>query len=108
MSLDAARTAPRPGRPTDQEVRERLDHARATLLIQLRALGDTGRIADDHLTATQKAAIAGVLKEIDDAFARVEDGTYGTCLGCAESVPAERLEILPYTGHCVACRRRAA
>jgi RNA polymerase-binding transcription factor DksA len=48
-----------------------------------------------------------VLEEIEEAFARIEDGTYGTCLGCARPVPAERLEILPYTRHCVACRRRA-
>ncbi|MEU1532402.1 TraR/DksA C4-type zinc finger protein [Streptomyces fagopyri] len=107
MSLDATRTEPRRDRPTSQEARRRLDHARGTRLIQLRALTDTGQTVEDHLTSAQKQSIERVLKEIDAAFARVEDGTYGTCLGCAKSVPAERLEILPYTRHCVACQHRA-
>ncbi|MFC5201672.1 MULTISPECIES: TraR/DksA family transcriptional regulator [Streptomyces] len=107
MSLDVTRTEPRRDRPTVQEARRRLEHARGTRLIQLRALTDSGPAADDHLTSAQKYSIERVLKEIDAAFVRIEDGTYGTCLGCARSVPAERLEILPYTGHCVACLRRA-
>ncbi|MFG2477763.1 TraR/DksA C4-type zinc finger protein [Streptomyces fagopyri] len=107
MSLDATRTEPRRDRPTAQEARLRLDHARGTRLIQLRALTDTGQTVDDHLMSAQKHSIERVLKEIDAAFVRIEDGSYGTCLGCAKSVPAERLEILPYTRHCVACQRSA-
>ncbi|MFJ5272629.1 TraR/DksA C4-type zinc finger protein [Streptomyces sp. NPDC088358] len=107
MSLDATRTEPSRDRPTAQEARRRLEHARGTRLTQLRALTGTGLTVEDHLTSAQKHSIERVLKEIDAAFARIEDGTYGTCLGCAKSVPAERLEILPYAGHCVACRRRA-
>ncbi|MEV0322768.1 TraR/DksA C4-type zinc finger protein [Streptomyces sp. NPDC050658] len=93
---------------TAHEVRLRLEHARDTRLTQLRALGETESSADDHLLGTQKAAMERVLKEIDAAFARLQDGSYGTCLGCAEPVPAERLEILPYTRYCVACQHRAA
>ncbi|MFD8418012.1 TraR/DksA C4-type zinc finger protein [Streptomyces sp. NPDC059466] len=107
MSLDATRTEPRRDRPSAQEARRRLEHARGTRLIQLRALTDTGLTVDDHLTSAQKHSIEQVLKEIDAAFARVEDGTYGTCPDCAKPVPAERLEILPYAHHCVACLRRA-
>jgi hypothetical protein len=108
MSSDTARTAPRAEHPTLHEARLRLDHARGTRLVQLRALTETGQSADDHLLSTQREAIERVLKEIDEAFARIEDGTYGVCLGCAKPVPAERLEILPYTRHCVSCRRGAA
>ncbi|WP_432084255.1 TraR/DksA C4-type zinc finger protein [Streptomyces sp. WAC 04229] len=111
MSLDAPRTEPRteprPERLTADDARLRLDHARTTRLIQLRALDESGQ-ADDQPMAAQQAAIERVLKEIDEAFARVEDGTYGACLGCGKPVPGERLEILPYTLYCVACQRRAA
>ncbi|MFG2881754.1 TraR/DksA family transcriptional regulator [Streptomyces sp. NPDC048297] len=103
MSLDATRAALHP-----HESRQRLEHARATRLAQLQALNETGQTAEDHLLSVQKAAIQRVLKEIDHAFARLQDGTYGTCLGCAKPIPAERLEILPYTGHCVSCQRRTA
>ncbi|MEE1752813.1 TraR/DksA C4-type zinc finger protein [Streptomyces sp. SP18CS02] len=103
MSLDVSRAEAHP-----HEAHGRLEHARSSRLAQLRALEETGQTADDHLLSTQKTAVERVLKEIEEAFARIEDGTYGICLGCAKPVPAERLEILPYTRYCVACRRRAA
>jgi RNA polymerase-binding transcription factor DksA len=107
VSLDAPRTEPRPERLTAHEARQRLEHARSTRLTQLQALGEGGQ-ADDQLMAAQKDAIERVLKEIDAAFARIDGGSYGTCLGCGKPVPGERLEILPYTRYCVACQRRAA
>ncbi|WP_077801543.1 TraR/DksA C4-type zinc finger protein [Streptomyces sp. JHA26] len=106
MSLDASRIEPRPERLTAHEARQRLEHARNTRTTQLQALGESSQ--DDQLMSAQKTAIERVLKEIEEAFARVENGTYGTCLGCGKSVPGERLEILPYTRYCVACQRRAA
>ncbi|SEB82286.1 transcriptional regulator, TraR/DksA family [Streptomyces sp. PAN_FS17] len=111
---DAARTPgagiadPRPGRLTAHEARQRLEHARNSRLAQLQALSETGQNADDHLLSTQAEAIQRVLKEINEAFARIDDGSYGACLGCSKPVPAERLEILPYTRYCVPCQRRAA
>ncbi|MFD7992670.1 TraR/DksA family transcriptional regulator [Streptomyces mexicanus] len=103
MSLDVPRTDPHL-----HEARRRLEHARSSRLTQLQALEETGHTTDDHLLSAQRTAIERVLKEIEEAFARIEEGTYGTCLGCGKPVPAERLEILPYTRHCVACGRRAA
>ncbi|MFI7345978.1 TraR/DksA C4-type zinc finger protein [Streptomyces sp. NPDC049936] len=107
MSPDAPRPEPSPRRTTADEARLRLDHARTSRLTQLRALGENGW-TDDLSTASQQSAIEDVLKEIDEAFARVEAGTYGSCTGCGRPVAEERLEILPYTRYCVACRRRAA
>ncbi|WP_395575129.1 TraR/DksA C4-type zinc finger protein [Streptomyces sp. BK79] len=107
MSLDTSRIEPRPERLTAHEARGRLAHARDTRVTQLRALAESGQ-ADDQPTVAQKAAIERVLKEIEEAFGRIEAGTYGTCQGCGKPVPGERLEILPYTRYCVACQRRAA
>ncbi|MFD5743736.1 TraR/DksA C4-type zinc finger protein [Streptomyces massasporeus] len=103
MSLDVTRAEPHP-----HEARRRLEHARTSRLAQLRALDETERSADDHLLSAQKTAMERVLEEIEEAFARIDDGSYGICVGCAKPVPAERLEILPYTRHCVACQRRTA
>lgn len=107
MSLDLPRTAPRPEHPADDEVRRRLEHARSTRLAQLEALDEAGQSPDDPLVSRQKEAIKRALKEIDGAFERVDSGTYGICQDCAKPVPPERLEILPHTRHCVACRGRA-
>ncbi|MER8006585.1 TraR/DksA C4-type zinc finger protein [Streptomyces sp. NPDC094149] len=102
MALDVPRTEPHLF-----EARRRLEHARSTRLAQLQALDETGYTSEDYLLSEQKSAMERTLKEIDKAFTRIENGTYGTCLDCARPIPAERLEILPYTRLCVACQRRA-
>jgi DnaK suppressor protein len=37
-----------------------------------------------------------ILMEIDEAIARVNDGTFGYCLGSGEPIPKERLDAIPY------------
>lgn len=43
------------------------------------------------------------LAAIDHALARIESGDYGVCVGCGETIPEARLEVLPYSTRCVAC-----
>ena len=47
-----------------------------------------------------------ILTEIDDALARIEAGTFGTCVTCGEPIPLERLEAIPYATQCIDCKRR--
>ena len=42
------------------------------------------------------------LAEVDAALARVEDGTWGRCEVCGETIPAGRLEARPTARRCVA------
>ncbi|MGH9067149.1 MAG: TraR/DksA family transcriptional regulator [Acidimicrobiales bacterium] len=44
------------------------------------------------------------LGEIEDALARLAAGTYGKCEVCGRPIPVERLEALPATRRCVACK----
>ena len=46
-----------------------------------------------------------LVREIDAALTRIEDGTYGTCGRCGKPIPEERLEAVPYAVLCVACKR---
>ncbi|WP_458464255.1 TraR/DksA C4-type zinc finger protein [Paenibacillus sp.] len=39
--------------------------------------------------------------QVNDALERMEQGTYGTCVTCGESIPFERLEAIPYTAYCI-------
>ena len=43
--------------------------------------------------------------EIDDALRRMAEGTYGTCERCGAAIPPERLEAIPRTRLCVACKQ---
>ena len=44
-----------------------------------------------------------LLVEIEDALARIEQGTYGICEGNDEPIPKGRLRAIPWARHCVAC-----
>ena len=44
-----------------------------------------------------------LLLQADEALQRVDDGVYGTCADCGESIPVARLEAIPHTKFCVTC-----
>ena len=48
-----------------------------------------------------------VLSGIDEALARIESGTFGSCARCGEQIGEERLEALPYATRCIDCQRLA-
>src|SRR3954447_11098668 len=41
-----------------------------------------------------------ILNDIDDALARLDAGTFGTCVDCGTEIPADRLEALPWARRC--------
>jgi DnaK suppressor protein len=46
------------------------------------------------------------LRLIDQALARVDNGTYGTCVDCGENIPRERLKALPFALLCIDCQQK--
>jgi len=42
-----------------------------------------------------------LLREIDDALERIEQGSYGICLGTGQQIPKTRLEAKPWARYCV-------
>lgn len=50
-----------------------------------------------------RAEVSRELTDIDAAFDRVADGTYGICRDCGQPIPAARLEIRPTADRCVSC-----
>lgn len=45
-----------------------------------------------------------ILKLIDEAIGRLEDGTYGECLDCGKDIGDARLMVKPYAMYCVKCK----
>ncbi|MHC4460839.1 MAG: TraR/DksA family transcriptional regulator [Planctomycetota bacterium] len=43
-----------------------------------------------------------LMKEIDKALDRIENGTYGICEGTGQPIPKERLEAIPWARYCAA------
>lgn len=44
------------------------------------------------------------LREVRAALARIEEGSYGECLGCGEPIPTKRLDAVPWAAYCVRCQ----
>lgn len=47
-----------------------------------------------------------LLSKVDHALERIDSGTYGICESCGNSIPVERLDVLPYATFCVDCARK--
>jgi DnaK suppressor protein len=45
------------------------------------------------------------LAAVDAALARLDDGTFGTCVRCGRPIAPERLEALAWAAHCIDCQR---
>ena len=46
------------------------------------------------------------LQMINYALKRIEEGNYLYCDNCGEEIPEARLELLPFTPHCVDCAEK--
>ncbi len=45
-----------------------------------------------------------LLSKIDEAIARIDDGSYGMCEDCDEKIGLKRLEARPVTTLCIDCK----
>ena len=59
---------------------------------------------DTHANLIDRAE--GRLRLIDEALARVGNGTYGICADCGDEIGLERLKVLPFAVRCVDCEYR--
>jgi DnaK suppressor protein len=60
--------------------------------------------ADVQVLQTER----NILDEINAALARLDDGTFGDCTSCGQTISEERLKAIPYTPMCVDCSRAEA
>lgn len=50
---------------------------------------------------------SSLLRNVRAALARIEDGSYGTCLHCEEEIKPKRLDAVPWTRFCIRCQEAA-
>lgn len=53
-----------------------------------------------ELSSSERA----VLKLIDQALDRLDEGTYGQCVNCRQPIQNKRLEAVPWARHCIECQ----
>lgn len=94
LAADARRDAQRPREPAFGPqaglVGDRADQSVANLLSGIES-AETARHAEE-------------LRDIDSALARVDDGSYGTCVRCGSEIRFERLRARPTAQRCLDCQ----
>jgi DnaK suppressor protein len=98
--------------------------ARARLLAErarlIEEIGEVIAMPDQMTYGSQAAAATQVFEQerelamreraslhlvaVDEAIARLDDGSYGTCVRCGRPIASERLEALPWAAHCIECQ----
>ena len=70
-------------------------------------LGDTATATlDREIDYSLEENSEQVLRAIDGALQRIEEGTFGICETCGQPISEERLEAIPYATQCIDCRRK--
>jgi DnaK suppressor protein len=78
------------------------EDARAAGEPQVRDSTDDATSSQGVSESLQEEALASqTLIQVQDALRRIEDGTYGKCMGCGRQVEAARLEAVPWARYCV-------
>jgi DnaK suppressor protein len=49
---------------------------------------------------------ARLLKNVEEAFFRIETGAFGVCLHCEKEIPEKRLKAVPWARHCLGCQEK--
>lgn len=104
-------------------LRARQRELRADVAAKLRTQDDPGLVglrnqmedtddwaAADAMAAHDIAIVSRDLSElanVEQALARVADGTYGDCVDCGGAIPYARLEAQPAARRCVGCQEAA-
>jgi DnaK suppressor protein len=47
-----------------------------------------------------------LLQMVENALARIREGSFGECIQCGKEINAKRLEAVPWTRHCIECQEK--
>jgi len=54
----------------------------------------------------QSNADRRLLQMVENALARIREGSFGECISCGKEINAKRLEAVPWTRHCIECQEK--
>jgi len=60
--------------------------------------------SDLHVRLALKQTDSKLLRAIDEAIHRIDQGTYGICMECENEIAPARLEAVPWTRVCIDCK----
>ena len=63
-------------------------------------------ITDLEINSALTGELGAKLSKVQDALARIQDGTYGKCSNCDQEIPMERLEAEATADMCLECANK--
>jgi DnaK suppressor protein len=68
---------------------------------------DATNLSDNDRESAIREVVDGQRQQVVAALARLDDGSYGTCVDCGNPMPEERLDARPEAARCVSCQAKA-
>lgn len=62
--------------------------------------------SDIHVRLALKQTDSKLLRAIEEAILRHDQGVYGICIDCEEEIAPARLDAVPWTRVCINCKQR--
>ncbi len=87
------------GHRMSDEIQRRVDSAPD---VGDQALLDTERVRDISIMELRNK----MRQQIDEALAKLEEGTYGRCADCGAEISEKRLRAVPFARRCVTCQEK--
>lgn len=53
-----------------------------------------------------ESSVQALLTQVEEALARLDEGTYGVCESCGRAIHPARLKAIPYAKLCIDCKSR--
>lgn len=79
--------------------------------LEHRGVKDLADVASDDIDVRMLEAVGIRHKDrlisIDAALVRLENGQFGTCLSCGDTLSKARLEAIPYAIMCIKCKENS-
>ena len=66
---------------------------------------NTQRMEND-MQLKMSARNVAMIRDVNIALKRIDEGTYGLCLDCEEDIGVKRLEARPFTTLCISCKEQ--
>ena len=60
---------------------------------------------EEDLRLARMESAGEEITEIEEALYRIHEGMFGTCDGCGDSIPYQRLRAIPYARLCLPCKQ---
>jgi len=84
-----------------------LGHRDEISIVRAADVLDALQLSQERSLAVQSLDLnTQLLRQVEAALDRLDEGAYGTCLHCEDPIPERRLRALPWAILCVGCQER--